>query len=708
MAHPPRQQLTAVQLQILDKIVFDERNFVGRDKLWKIVKFNHPTAEISRRQVMDYIKGIETFQLYAHKKKTKHIAPTLLKKPFLYLALDLIDYRRFENDGYKWILTAIDMFTRQTWVEAMKGKTATHSTRAVENILKRMPKKPKALRSDNESGFKSHLFKAMIEKHNITHTWSTPYTPQQNGMVERFNGTIKRQLKMVRTQEDNEKWPEYLQQVNDNINKQYHRIIKMSPNDLARAENFDKGYKETKKEAKKRSFIEKATYKVGDLVRIKMTKADDYNWSKLVYRISKVKQSQRLSQRTWYLVYKTDKTGATLGPILTRKYYTNELKPIISERVAAKEPLQYEFRFIYEARVKDGRRELLVKFVNMEPTWEPYANILKDSGNAVRAFERNRHVRWFNDHVEWDEPATQVKRLPAKNRRKLAAQIQKKRKVSKIKLSADAKKWLYSKRRKTNHFVDENNYKQFVTANASQDLQQGDYVFYIWNGHSVYIGIVTQQDNHNFSIDNYTYSAPHLVIKYSAQILTNLEKITNVGPLSKKAEDTILATFQRKQQKPPSAPAPSPPPPPIPVRRSKRVAKKKVGKAPPMPVRRSKRIAAQKGKGGPEVKTKPNGRERWRSMADIKENTWISSRGRIKKIFGNGNTHMDFGHKNNEYRQTKIDTKKYLMHRLVAQYFIANPNEYKEVDHIDRRPANNCVANLRWSTRLKQMQNRDD
>ena len=44
-------------------------------------------------------------------------------------------------------------------------------------------------------------------------------------------------------------------------------------------------------------------------------------------------------------------------------------------------------------------------------------------------------------------------------------------------------------------------------------------------------------------------------------------------------------------------------------------------------------------------------------------------------------------------------TKITYIHRLVAEAFIPNPNNYKEVNHKDNNPRNNCVDNLEWCNR---------
>ena len=58
------------------------------------------------------------------------------------------------------------------------------------------------------------------------------------------------------------------------------------------------------------------------------------------------------------------------------------------------------------------------------------------------------------------------------------------------------------------------------------------------------------------------------------------------------------------------------------------------------------------------------------------------------------------------YRRIGYNYKKYLVHRLVAETFIPNPDNKPCIDHIDRDPTNNNVQNLRWATLHENQNNR--
>ena len=50
--------------------------------------------------------------------------------------------------------------------------------------------------------------------------------------------------------------------------------------------------------------------------------------------------------------------------------------------------------------------------------------------------------------------------------------------------------------------------------------------------------------------------------------------------------------------------------------------------------------------------------------------------------------------------------KLYYIHRLIALHYIPNPENKKEVDHLDRDPSNNHISNLRWTTPLENSNNK--
>ena len=49
----------------------------------------------------------------------------------------------------------------------------------------------KRVRSDNGTEFKNTNIKEFLDEEGIKHEFSVPYTPQQNGVVERKNRTLK-------------------------------------------------------------------------------------------------------------------------------------------------------------------------------------------------------------------------------------------------------------------------------------------------------------------------------------------------------------------------------------------------------------------------------------------------------------------------------------------------------------------------------------
>jgi transposase InsO family protein len=86
----------------------------------------------------------------------------------------------------------IDDFSRNTWIYFLRKKSEVFDKfkefkALVENQTE---KKIKVLRTDNGGEFYGNEFKEFCKKCGIARQKTTPYTPQQNGVVERMNMTL--------------------------------------------------------------------------------------------------------------------------------------------------------------------------------------------------------------------------------------------------------------------------------------------------------------------------------------------------------------------------------------------------------------------------------------------------------------------------------------------------------------------------------------
>jgi len=68
------------------------------------------------------------------------------------------------------------------------------------------------------------------------------------------------------------------------------------------------------------------------------------------------------------------------------------------------------------------------------------------------------------------------------------------------------------------------------------------------------------------------------------------------------------------------------------------------------------------------------------------------------------------GSSSNRYKEVKLyredgSYKIFKLHRLLALHYIPNPNNYPQVDHIDRDKSNNHISNLRWVDASMNQQN---
>ena len=101
--------------------------------------------------------------------------------------------------GSKYGLVIVDDFSQFTWVFFLQDKSETQGTlkRFLRRAQNEFELKVKKIRSDNGSEFKNLQVEEFLEEEGVKHEFSAPYTPQQNGVVERKNRTLIDMARMM-------------------------------------------------------------------------------------------------------------------------------------------------------------------------------------------------------------------------------------------------------------------------------------------------------------------------------------------------------------------------------------------------------------------------------------------------------------------------------------------------------------------------------
>jgi transposase InsO family protein len=158
-------------------------------------------------------------------------------RPLELLHMDLFGPIAYISIGRsKYCLVIVDDYSRFTWLFFLQAKSQTQET--LKGFLRRAQNefglRIKKIRSDNVTEFKNSKIEGLLEE-GIKHEFSSPYTPQQNGVVERKNRTL---LDMARTMLDEYKtpdrfWAEAINTACYSVNPLYlHRILKKTSYEL--------------------------------------------------------------------------------------------------------------------------------------------------------------------------------------------------------------------------------------------------------------------------------------------------------------------------------------------------------------------------------------------------------------------------------------------------------------------------------------------
>ena len=144
---------------------------------------------------------------------------------------DLTDMQSLSkyNKGIKYLLCAIDLFSKYAWVIPIKDKKTTSIVNTFKKIISGK-RKPNKIWVDQGSGFYNNAFKDFLKINNIE-MYST-YNEGKSAVAERFIRTSKNKIFKHMTAISKNIYFDVLDDIVNKYNNTVHRTINIKPTDI--------------------------------------------------------------------------------------------------------------------------------------------------------------------------------------------------------------------------------------------------------------------------------------------------------------------------------------------------------------------------------------------------------------------------------------------------------------------------------------------
>ena len=358
----------------LKNIYYDLRNpgsFGGKEKLYIEGKKFYPN--LKRKDVNEWLSEQIVYTLHKQARKNFKRNPVVAEHINENFQADLLDMQEYSklNEGYRYLLTVIDVFSKRAWVEKLRSKNKTNVADAMKKIV--ILNNPTKLMTDEGTEFKNNLFSALMKKHNINHFFAKNKDVKCS-VVERFNKTLKDHLTKYTTYKGTRRYADIIHDFLEGYHKAKHRSIGMAPEEVTEDNSkkvFKKLYGYDSKREYLRNFV-KAKLNIGDNVRKKyslgaLEKGYLPKWTDETFKVFKALNGKN---RPYYKIKNTE------GNTESKRFYPEEIQKV--------NPLLYRVEKIIRNRRKNGVKEYFVKWTNYpesENSWIPASNLTELNGD---------------------------------------------------------------------------------------------------------------------------------------------------------------------------------------------------------------------------------------------------------------------------------------------------------------------------------------
>lgn len=246
----------------------------------------HPTAftapatvaryhNISEGKAKRFLEHSQTYTLFREYKQPRLYNPYYVHERRKEVQADLLDISALagENDGVKFLLLYIDIFTKRVWIQPLRSKEGRGVAVALRRWLSSLDTPPEIFKTDLGTEFRNQQVQDVLASRNVR--WEGAIGTSKACMAERANKTLQNLIYKYINNREGHRYIDALPDLVRSYNTRGHRTLKgMSPaeadlpaNEAAVAAIHHQRYEKMGRQRASRQ--RNARFKVGDLVRIK-------------------------------------------------------------------------------------------------------------------------------------------------------------------------------------------------------------------------------------------------------------------------------------------------------------------------------------------------------------------------------------------------------------------------------------------------------
>ena len=267
--------------EYLKKIWYDPRHpasFAGPSKLYQVVK-REGKYDIGLRRIKKFLQNQDAYSLQKKVRRRGFKRRRVVVQGIDYQwEADLADVQNLSeyNEGVRFLLVIVDVFSRFLWVRTLKDRKAKSVIDAFKDVLSG-PRQPKAIRTDKGSEFYNRYLQQYLRERDIKIFYALNET--KANFAERYIQTLKKRLYRYFTHLQKYRYLDILQDVVRSVNDTPNRSLNgRAPSSVTRENEeevrLDAYLVRRKKDArvpsvkKSRKKRKPFTFKIGDQVRI--------------------------------------------------------------------------------------------------------------------------------------------------------------------------------------------------------------------------------------------------------------------------------------------------------------------------------------------------------------------------------------------------------------------------------------------------------